>query len=483
MSDEVLTRTAALAQEFLASLRTRPVGARASRQALADRLGGPLPAAGASSLQVVEALAAAAEEGLVASAGPRYFGFVIGGSLPAALAADWLAAAWDQDAGLYACGPAAAVVEDVAAGWLLDLFGLPPSCSVGFVTGGQMANFTGIAAGRHAVLARAGWDVEEDGLHGAPRLNVVVSEEAHVTILTSLRLLGLGSRRAIRVPADSQGRLRVDELRRVLASLDGPTIVCAQAGNVNTGAFDPVGEISDVAHERGAWVHVDGAFGLWAATAPSRRALSAGVERADSWATDGHKWLNVPYDCGIAIARDAVAHKTAMTGRAAYLVQSEGVERDPQDWTPEFSRRARGFAVYAALRSLGREGVAAMIERGCALARRMADRLRAGASEAGIEVRILNEVVLNQVLVRFEPRGREAGAFTKAVVARVQREGTCWMAGTRWHDLDAIRISVSNWSTSEEDIDRSARAILACARAEAEAEGKADPGPREGGRR
>jgi glutamate/tyrosine decarboxylase-like PLP-dependent enzyme len=390
--------------------------------------------------------------------------------VPAALAADWLVSAWDQDAGLYALGPAASVVEDVAAGWLLDLFGLPPQCSVGFVTGGQMANFTGIAAGRHAVLARTGYDVEEDGLRGAPPVHVVVGEEAHVTILTALRLLGLGSSRAVRVPADGQGRMKADALRRTLASLDGPTIVCAQAGNVNTGAFDPVGEISDLAHEKGAWVHVDGAFGLWAATAPARAHLLRGVERADSWATDGHKWLNVPYDSGIAIVRDRIAHKAAMTRRAAYLVQSEGPERDPQDWTPESSRRARGFPVYAALRSLGREGVTALVERCCGLATSMANRLREGAS-AGVQVRILNEVVLNQVLVRFEPRGGDAGAFTKAVVARVQRDGTCWMAGTRWHEQDAMRISISNWSTTEEDIDRSAKAILACARAEAEAGG------------
>ena len=329
-----------------------------------------------------------------------------------------------------------------------------------------MANFTGIAAGRHAVLARAGYDVEEQGLHGAPPVHVVVGAEAHVTILTALRLLGLGSGRAVRVPADGQGRMKADELRRTLASLDGPIIVCAQAGNVNTGAFDPVGEISDIAHERGAWVHVDGAFGLWAAVAPERAHLFRGVERADSWATDGHKWLNVPYDSGIVIVRDRAAHKSAMTGRAAYLIQSDGPERDPQDWTPEFSRRARGFPVYAALRSLGRDGVTALVERCCQLATRMAGRLRDGAL-AGVEVRILNEVVLNQVLVRFEPRQGDAGAFTKAVVTRVQREGTCWMAGTRWHDLDAMRISISNWSTTEEDIDRSAQAILACARAEA----------------
>jgi glutamate/tyrosine decarboxylase-like PLP-dependent enzyme len=413
---------------------------------------------------VIEQLAAAADPGLVASAGPRYFGFVIGGGLPAALAADWLAATWDQDAGLYACGPSAAVVEEIAAGWLLELFGLPPDASVGFVTGGQMANFTGIAAGRHAVLARAGWEVEEDGLHGGPPVHVVVGDEAHVTIVTSLRLLGLGGRRPIRVETDGQGRIRAEALRRALAGLDGPTIVCTQAGNVNTGAFDPVGEIADIAHERGAWVHVDGAFGLWAAASPALRHLAGGVERADSWATDGHKWLNVPYDCGIAIVRDAAAHKTSMTGRAAYLVQSSGAERDPQDWTPEFSRRARGFAVYAALRSLGRAGVQELVERCCRLARRMADRLAAGPG-----VRILNEVVLNQVLVRFEPAGVEdPDGFTKAVVGRVQREGTCWMAGTRWHGADAMRISVCNWSTAEADIDRSAAAILAAASAERE---------------
>jgi len=276
-------------------------------------------------------------------------------------------------------------------------------------------------------------------------------------------MLGLGSRRAVRVAADGQGRMRPDELRSTLARLEGPTIVCAQAGNVNTGAFDPVGEISDIAHERGGWVHVDGAFGLWAVTSPALHALVRGVERADSWATDGHKWLNVPYDCGIAIVRDAAAHKTAMTGRASYLIQSSGAERDPQDWTPEFSRRARGFAVYAALKSLGRDGVRALVERCCRLARRMADRL-AGAPG----VRILNEVVLNQVLVRFEPAGDgDGGALTKAIVSRVQREGTCWMAGSKWHGIDAMRISVSNWSTTEADIDRSAEAILAAARAEA----------------
>jgi glutamate/tyrosine decarboxylase-like PLP-dependent enzyme len=462
--ERLLARTAELARRFLDTLPDRPVAARADLAALRAGLGGPLPAASMDPTEVIEQLAAAADPGIVASAGPRYFGFVIGGSVPAALAADWLAAAWDQDAGLYACGPSAAVVEEIAAGWLLELFGLPADASVGFVTGGQMANFTGLAAGRHAVLARAGWEVEEDGLREGPPVQVVVGEEAHVTILTSLRLLGLGSRRPVRVGTDGHGRIRPDALRSALAGLDGPTIVCAQVGNVNTGAFDPVGEIADIAHERGAWVHVDGAFGLWAAVSPALRHLVSGVERADSWATDGHKWLNLPYDSGIAIVRDAAAHKTSMTGRAAYLVQSSGAERDPQDWTPEFSRRARGFAVYAALRSLGRAGVNDLVERCCRLARRMAERLSAAPG-----VRILNEVVLNQVLVRFEPAGIGDGdAFTKAVVARVQREGTCWMAGTRWHAVDAMRISVSNWSTTEDDIDRSAEAILAAARSERE---------------
>jgi glutamate/tyrosine decarboxylase-like PLP-dependent enzyme len=465
---DLLARAAGLAARYLETLPSRPVAARAGLAALRASLGGALPARGADPAEVLERLAAEAEPGLVASAGPRYFGFVIGGSVPAALAADWLVTAWDQDAGLFACGPSVAVVEDVAAGWLLELLGLPATASVGFVTGGQMANFTGLAAGRHAVLARAGWDVEEDGLAGAPPVHVVIGEEAHVTIVTSLRMLGLGGRRAVRVAADGQGRMRVDELRPALASLSGPTIVCAQAGNVNSGAFDPVGEIADVAHERQAWVHVDGAFGLWAGAAPALSHHVRGVERADSWATDGHKWLNVPYDSGFAIVRDPVAHKTAMTGRAAYLVQSTGAERDEQDWTPEFSRRARGVPVYAALRSLGRDGVAAMVEGCCRLARRMADRLGQAPG-----VRILNEVALNQVLVRFEPAGLpDADAFTKAVIGRVQRVGTCWMAGTRWHGLDAMRISVSNWSTTEADIDRSAEAILGCARAEEEGEGR-----------
>jgi glutamate/tyrosine decarboxylase-like PLP-dependent enzyme len=462
-----LSRVQELAGRFLDGLAERPVRATASLEQLRAALGAPLAEGGMEAGQVIEELARAAEGGLVADAGPRYFGFVIGGSLPAAMAADWLTSAWDQNAGLYATSPASAVVEEVAAAWLLDLLGLPKTAGIGFVTGCQMANATGLAAGRHAVLRRVGWDVEQQGLAGAPPVTVVVGEEAHVTIHSSLRLLGLGSGRALRVKADGQGRMVPEELRRVLAPVAGPTIVCAQAGNVNTGAFDDLAAIAPIARERGAWLHVDGAFGLWAAASPRLRDHVRGIAEADSWATDAHKWLNVPYDCGIIFVADAAAQRAAMGAQASYLIQTDGAERDPFEWVPEFSRRARGFTVYAALRSLGRQGVADLVDRCCRLASRMAGRL---AQAEG--VRILNEVVLNQVLVRFEPpRGGDADAFTKAVIGRVQRDGTCWLGGTRWHGVDAMRISVSNWSTTEADADRSVEAILAAARAEAAAGG------------
>jgi glutamate/tyrosine decarboxylase-like PLP-dependent enzyme len=323
-----------------------------------------------------------------------------------------------------------------------------------------MANFTAVAAARHALLARAGWDVERDGLFGAPDVPIVVGAEAHVTIHASLQMLGLGRERVHRVPSDEQGRMRPDELRALLASLDRPAIVCAQAGNVNTGAFDPFAEITAATRENGGWLHVDGAFGLWAATAPGRRCLVEGVADADSWTTDAHKWLNVPHDSGIVLVRDAAAHHAAMTLGAAYYVETAGGERDSYNWVPESSRRARGFPMYAALRSLGREGLAELIERCCSLARRMADRL---AAASGVE--ILNDVVLNQVLVRFTGGADDAAADgrTRAVVLAVQRDGTCWLGGTTWHGVAAMRISVSNWRTTEEDIDRSAEAILRCA--------------------
>jgi glutamate/tyrosine decarboxylase-like PLP-dependent enzyme len=466
----VLDTAAALAREFLGSVGRRPVRATATLPELRARLGLPLPEEGLSPEAVVSELAQAVEPGLVATAGPRYFGFVIGGSLPAAVAADWLTSAWDQNAGLYATSPAASVVEDVAAGWLLDLLGLPQDAGVGFVTGAQMANFVGLAAGRHAVLDRVGWNVEEEGLGaGAPAVDVVVGEEVHVTILSALRMLGLGSRRARRVAVDGQGRMRPQDLARALRECPGPTLVCAQAGNVNTGAFDPMDEIAPLVRERGAWLHVDGAFGLWAGASPELQRHLTGVGRADSWATDAHKWLNVPYDCGLAIVADPAVHRAALTARASYLVQTAGAERDPFEWVPEFSRRARGFTVYAALRNLGRRGVADMVARCCRLARRMAEGLSRGPS-----VRILNEVVLNQVLVRFEPpSGGDADALTRAVIARVQGEGTAWLGGSRWRDQEVMRISVSNWSTTEADADQSVEAILAAAAAETRARGAA----------
>ena len=448
------------ARHYLAGLPGRPVGARASLAELRAALGGPLPQEGTDPARVVTELARNADGGIVATAGPRYFGFVVGGSVPAALATDWLVSTWDQNAGIYALSPAAAVVEEVTVQWLLELFGLPSSASVGFVTGCQMANATCLAAARHAVLRKAGWDVEQQGLYGAPEIDVVVGGEAHITIFAALRYLGLGAARVRTVPVDGQGRMRPDKLREALAGTIGPMIVCAQAGNVNTGAFDPFDDIAAVTRERGAWLHIDGAFGLWAATSPTCRTLTKGLERADSWATDAHKSLNVPYDSGIAIVADRTAHLAAMASTAAYIVKSADDRRDPDDWTPEFSRRARGFAVYAAIKSLGRRGVSDMIERSCAEARSMADHLRRGP---GVE--ILNDVVYNQVLVRFHPTGGgDPDAHTRAVIERVQQDGTCWLAGTTWQGKGAMRISVSGWNTTDDDIRRSADAILRASR-------------------
>ncbi|MBW8874917.1 MAG: aspartate aminotransferase family protein [Acidobacteria bacterium] len=453
---DLLKRTADLALEFLDGLPERRVGQATSVDELRAALGGPLPERGEDAGRVIEHLARAADPGLIGMAGPRYFGFVIGGHVPASLAADWLTSAWDQNATLYATSPANSVVEEATAGWLLEVLGLPAMASVGFTTGCSMANFTALAAARHAVLARQGWDVETDGLFGAPAIDVVIGDEAHATILSALQMLGLGRERVKRVATDGQGRMVPAALREILASASGPLIVCAQAGNVNTGAFDPLEEIVPLVRERGGWLHVDGAFGLWAGAVPALAHLVRGAAAADSWATDAHKWLNVPYDSGIVIVAHPEPHRAAMTISAAYLAQTEGRERDPFDWVPEFSRRARGFTVWAALRSLGRSGIAGLVERCCALARRFADRLR---EESGVEV--LNDVVLNQVLVRFQA----SDALTREVIARVQADGTCWLGGTTWQGKAAMRISVSNWSTAEADVDASAAAILRAFRA------------------
>lgn len=458
--DDLLRLAYQRALAFRRSLPDRPVGAQASLEELRRALGAPLPEAGEDPVRVIEELVRHAEPGLIGEPGPRFFGFVIGGSSEVAVAADWLTSAWDQNAGLFAASPALAVVEEVAARWLLELLDLPPRSGVGFVTGCQMAHFTCLAAARGEMLRRAGWDVEAEGLQGAPRLHVVVGAEVHVTVLRALRFLGLGAGCVVKVPADGQGRMVAGKLSEALAGLEGPVIVCAQAGDVNTGAFDPLAEIAGICEAKGAWLHVDGAFGLWAAAVPDLRHLLDGAVRADSWATDAHKWLNVPYDSGLAIVKDAKAHRAAMTAKAAYLIQQEDAGRDAVDWVPEFSRRARGFTVYAQLRALGRAGLAALVARCCALARRAAEGF---AGIPGAEV--LNEVVLNQVLVRFTPPGGgDADAFTRRVVERVQRDGTCWLSGSTWKGLGVMRFSVSGQDTSEDDIDRSVAAIAAAAR-------------------
>jgi glutamate/tyrosine decarboxylase-like PLP-dependent enzyme len=414
----------------------------------------PLPEGRTPPEQVVAELARAAEPGIVASAGPRYYGFVVGGGLPAALAADWLTSTWDQNAGLYVLSPAAAIVEDVAGRWLLDVLGLPAGSSVGFTTGATTANLTAVAAARHALLHGAGWNVADDGLQDAPRMEVVVGEHVHASMLLALRMAGFGRARLHRIPADAEGRMQAPQLAAVLAGLEGPVLVAAQAGDVNSGAFDPLAEIAALVKARSAtWLHVDGAFGLWAAADPTRRHLLAGIEEADSWATDAHKWLNVPYDAGLVFVRDPAAHLAAMSISAAYLVPAPGTERDPFEYVPEMSRRARGFPIYAALRSLGRAGLAELVERSCTLARRMAEAL---AAAPGVE--ILNEVVLDQVLVRFG----DDDELTRAVIAAVQEEGTSWLGGTTWRGRAAMRISIVGWSTSEAYVDRSAAAILAC---------------------
>ena len=455
---DALRRAAELGIEFLQGLDERHVGARADAATLATRLGGAVPEEPTDPIRVVEELAEAVDPGLVASAGPRYFGFVVGGAVPASAAADWLATAWDQNAALHALSPAAAAAEDVAGRWMLDLLGLPADASFGLPTGAGLGNTVGLAAARHAVLERAGWDVEERGLFGAPEITVVVGQEAHATVRTALQYLGLGRERVVRIPADDQGRMSAPEAVKAVLEVEGPLIVAAQAGNVDTGAFDPLGELSDaIATRPNGWLHVDGAFGLWAAVSPRLRHLVAGVDRADSWSTDAHKWLNVGYDCGFVAVRQPQAHRAAMAASAAYLMRSE--QRENWEYVLDSSRRAHGFALYATIRSLGRSGIQALVERCCDLAGRLADRLRAGD---GVE--ILNDVVLNQVLVRFHPRiGGDVDAHTRAVISRVQTDGVAWMGGTTWHGMAAMRISVSNWSTTEADIERTAASILRCA--------------------
>jgi glutamate/tyrosine decarboxylase-like PLP-dependent enzyme len=443
----ILDDAARRAQSYLKSLQTRSVAPLPESVAALRQLEEPLPASPgdpAESLALLDRVVSPATMGM---AGPRFFGFVIGGALPGTLAANWLAGAWDQNATLYASMPGVAHLEQVAMRWLVELLELPASTGVGFVTGATVANFTALAAARNGVLNKVGWNVEAQGLFGAPPITVITGDEAHPTLLKSLGMLGLGRARIVRVAVDGQGRMRADALPPMV----GPTILCLQAGNVNTGSFDPFEAIIPRARAAGAWVHIDGAFGLWAKALPSLRPLAKGLEDADSWATDAHKWLNVPYDCGLAFVRDAHTLKAAMAITAEYL-PTETSERNPCDYVPELSRRARGVEVWMALRSLGRAGLAELFEKNCRQARRFAAGLRA----AGFDV--LNDVVLNQVLVSFGDAER-----TREVIARIQRDGTCWCGGTVWQGQTAMRISVSSWATRDEDVEQSLAAMIRAA--------------------
>ena len=447
--DELLRETALRGARYLAGIGNRRVAPLPEDIARLEKLGGTLPQGPSDPAAVLALLDEVGSPATVATTGGRYFGFVIGGTLPAALAANWLAGAWDQNAAMQVMSPVAAKVEEIVLAWIVDLLGLPAGSGAGFVTGTTMANFTGLAAARTAVLRRSGWDVEEDGMFDAPPIRVVVGEEAHVSLLKALSMLGLGRSRVTTVPADSQGRMRAD----ALPLLDERSVVCIQAGNVNTGAFDPAKEICARARDAGAWVHVDGAFGPWGVVSPLYAPLLEGIGAADSWAIDCHKWLNVPYDSGIAVVREPQHLCTAMSwGTAAYLTQSPG--REPAHYTPDASRRARGIELWAALRSLGRSGLREMIERNCRQAGLFAERLRA----AGFE--ILNDVVLNQVLVSFG-----SSEETRQIIGEIQKDGTCWCGGTQWHGHTAMRISVSSWATTDEDIEGSVAAMVKIAKA------------------
>jgi glutamate/tyrosine decarboxylase-like PLP-dependent enzyme len=447
-SSQALREAARRALAYLYSVRDRPITASVRSLRRLDELQHPLPRTGVDACEVVRRLDDIGSPATVATAGGRYFGLVIGGALPVTVAANWLAAAWDQNACFRWTSPIAAALEDVSLQWLGDLLGLPSDVGGAFVTGASMANLAGLASARHALLSRLDWDVEAKGLCGAPELRIIVSDEVHITLLKALSLLGLGRERVIRVPTDRQGRLRVDRL----PTLDDRTIVCIQAGNVNTGNFDPAAEVCGRAKEAGAWVHVDGAFGLWALANPHFADLTEGLAEADSWATDGHKWLNVPYDNGILFVRRAADLRAAMSISAAYLAEGVAGDREPSDYTPESSRRARGVEIWAALLNLGRDGIADLIERTCRYARAFAQ----GLKDHGFE--ILNDIVLNQVLVSFG-----SDEATRGVIGHLQAEGVCWCGGTVWQGRTAMRISVSNWATTEADVQLSIEEMVRAA--------------------
>ena len=460
MVDETAGSLGVLAEAARAAIAYREGVARAERTPTAgyaemlEAFAGPTPETGDDAGRIIAELVEGATPGIRASTGPRFFGWVIGGSHPTGVAADWLTAAWGQNAGNLIAAPAASAVEAVAAGWLLDLLQLPATASVGFVTGATVANFVCLAAARSEVLARVGWDVEADGLFGAPPVTVLIGADAHATVYSALKYLGLGAKRVRTIATDDAGRIKPADFQRALREMEGPVIALAQAGQINTGACDPFEEIAPMARERGAWLHVDGAFGLWAQACPSRSWLTRGVELADSWATDGHKWLQTPYDCGYAIVRDAEAHRRAMAISASYLPPAEGAERDPSAYVMELSRRARGFATWAMIRQFGREGIAERVERCCALAARMA---RALAAEPGVA--IVGPVELNQAMARFGA-GADADRLTLATIARVQDDGVCFMGPAQWRGDWVMRISVSSTGTTEADADLSVDSVL-----------------------
>lgn len=449
------------AKAFRASLPGRPPRPTISPEELFARLDGPTPERGEDGVAVIEALATAAEPGLMGTAGPRFFGWVIGASHETGVAADMLTGAWGQNTGMYAGSPAAALVEKIAGDWLLDILRLPKECSAGFVTGATMANFVGLAAARNEVLRRAGWDVEAKGLYGAPPVRVVLGADAHTTVLAALRFLGFGAKTAEPIATDDQGRMKADALERALAQGEGPAIVIAQAGQINTGAFDPMGPIAEACRKHDAWLHIDGAFGLWARAVPEMAQLADGLELADSWATDGHKWLQLPYDCGLAFVRHPDAHRRAMAIEASYLPKGDAIEHDPSLYVPELSRRARGFAAWAMIKTLGRDGIADMVRRHCAFARRVAERV---SQEPG--VRIINDVCLNQVIVAFGEGDVEAqNGATRAVIARLQQDNVVFAGGSAWRDRWVLRLSVISGPLTEADIDRLGDAIIAAWRA------------------
>lgn len=462
--DKVIAAAVEPAASYLASLPDRRVFQPvADPGEIRDLVGGPFPDHGTAPEVVVADLARDIEPYLNSHASGRFFGFVIGGLHPASYGADLLASTWDQNTGLYPVTPGSAIVEEVAVGWLLDLLRLPAQSSVGLVTGGQMANFTCLAAARDYVLRETGWDVESDGLQGAPKVNVVVKSESHSTVFRALRYLGLGTSTAIKIVCDDEARMVPEALESTLAGLKGPTIICVESANINTGSFDPFDEIADTAErhrERGnpTWVHADGAIGLWALASPAMEDLTAGLDRLDSWSTDAHKLLNVGYDSGIAICRDSAAHRSAMSTTAAYLIQSAGATRDPLDWNPEFSRRARGFALYATLKSLGRQGVVELVDRTHRLAASFAELLKASG-----KAEILNDVVFNQVLVHWLAPDGDHDVFNDKVMSCVQASGEAYFSGTNANGMRLMRISVSDWATDDNDVDRAVAALLDCA--------------------